>query len=127
MTEGQPPTPAPSPIAPARFAGLIRRDAPAGCRVGLIGMPDDLGVRMNSGRPGAAGGPSAFREALAKYGVSEPHGWKWPAVYDAGDITPAAGDSPEALAQTHAAVSEAARRCASEGLVVAGIGGGHDL
>ena len=33
-------------------------------RVALLGFPSDEGVRRNGGRPGAAGGPAAIREAL---------------------------------------------------------------
>ncbi len=48
-------------------------------RVGLVGLPDELGVRMNGGRPGAARGPAAFRQALARYGAAAPAVLAWPA------------------------------------------------
>ena len=93
----------------------------------LIGMPDDLGVRMNGGRPGASEGPVAFRAALAKYGVRHPSGWTWPTVYDAGDVIPAGGDSPDALEETHGRVTLAVETALKLGLFPIGIGGGHDL
>ncbi|HND60953.1 MAG TPA: hypothetical protein PLB90_05695, partial [Opitutaceae bacterium] len=64
----------PRPISTARFAATIRRDSPRGCAVALLGLPDDTGVKLNGGRPGAAGGPTAFRAALARYGVADPAG-----------------------------------------------------
>lgn len=109
------------PEAGARsFARLIgQRGHP---RVALLGIPDDAGVRMNHGTPGAAHGPAAFRAALAKYGVAEPHGWSWPSVVDAGDIIPA-----EDLNLTHARVTQAAAELLDRGFLPVAIGGGHDL
>ncbi|HYE03862.1 MAG TPA: formimidoylglutamase [Phycisphaerales bacterium] len=117
----------PEPIAPDRFAATIRRDDPRGCRVALLGLADDLGVRLNRGRPGAAGGPSAFRAALARYGAAEPAGFCWPPVYDAGDVPAAPGEDAGALLETHRRVTEAARELLALGLMPVGIGGGHDL
>lgn len=113
----------PEAIADSRMAARVRRDSADGCRVALIGLPDDTGVRLNHGRPGAAEGPTALRGALARYGVAEPSGFAWPAIYDAGDI-PSAGDD---LAETHRRVSEAAGALVGLGLFPIGIGGGHDL
>ncbi len=117
----------PEGISSSRFASRIRRDSMAGCRVGLIGLPDDLGVRMNGGRPGAAEGPTAFRGALAKYGVAEPHGFDWPVVFDAGDVVPAEGEGEAALNETHRRVTEAALALHRAGLFPIAVGGGHDL
>ncbi len=89
----------------------------------LIGLPDDTGVRLNHGRPGAAEGPTALRGALARYGVGEPSGWAWPGVFDAGDVRPAGDD----LEETHRRVSEAVGALVGMGLFPIGIGGGHDL
>ncbi len=116
----------PEHVASSRFASTISR-SPDACRVALIGLPDDLGVRMNGGRAGACEGPIAFRSALSKYGVALPAGWDWPRVYDAGDVIPADGDSPDALAETHHRVSRAVERALDLGMFPVGIGGGHDL
>lgn len=110
-----------------RFAASVERDSPAGCRVAFLGIPDDLGIRLNAGRPGAAGGPRAVREALARYGVSDPSGWAWPGVFDAGDVTPAEGGSEAALRETHKRVTEATAALLDHGLFPIAIGGGHDL
>lgn len=116
----------PPDVAPSRFASGLRH-SPDGCRVALIGLPDDLGVRLNSGRPGAAEGPAAFRAALARYGVGSPSGWQWPSVFDAGDVMPAEGDSADALAETHGRVTLAVEAALDLGLFPIGVGGGHDL
>jgi arginase family enzyme len=121
------PGPWPVDIPSTRFASLVRTGSPQGCRVGLLGIPDDLGVRLNNGRPGAAGGPAAIRAALAKYGVSEPAGWSWPGVFDAGDIVPAEGDTEAALHETHRRVTQAVNAILDHNLFPIAIGGGHDL
>ncbi len=112
---------------PGRFADLVSSDAGARAPVALLGLPDDLGVRLNGGRPGAAQGPRAFREALARYGVADPSGWNWPKVFDAGDVTPAPGNDAAALASTHQRVQAAARALCDAGYFPIAIGGGHDL
>lgn len=116
-------------ISPGRLASLITSD-PAelpSCDVAILGLPDDVGVRLNNGRPGAAEGPRAFRAALAGYGVAEPAGFKWPRIFDAGDVTPAPGVHAEGLAETHQRVTEAALALHKAGLFPIAIGGGHDL
>lgn len=110
-----------------RFASSIRTESSKHCAVAILGMPDDTGVRLNGGRPGAAQGPTAFRAALARYGVAEPAGFEWPLVYDAGDVTPAPGGDEAALQETHRRVTEAVHAIGKAGLFPVGIGGGHDL
>lgn len=115
---------------PGRFAEHIRSSGPEGCRLALLGLPDDTGVRLNFGRQGAAAGPAAFRAALAAFGTSfdgaqqqqldEP-------VFDAGDVLPASGDGESALLETHARAEAAARQLHDLGLLVVCVGGGHDL
>lgn len=119
-------------IAPDRLASAIvcAPFPPKGARVALLGLADDLGVRLNNGRPGAAQGPTAFRAALAKYGTD------WDAVHrrdsgalvwDAGDLAPAPGQDEAALRETHRRVSEACLALHRAGMTVLCIGGGHDL
>ncbi len=106
----------------SRFASLLRETPIEAARIALIGIPDDMGVRMNGGRPGAAQGPGALRAALAKYGVREPAMNKWPRVCDAGDVAP--GGS---LDETHERVTLATSALLDRGLFPIAIGGGHDL
>ncbi len=112
----------PVDISPTRFASTIRTDSPEGCAIALLGLPDDIGVRMNLGRPGAAGGPKAFRAALARYGAAEPAVGPLPRVFDAGDVIPTGS-----LEKTHVRVLEATAALLERGLFPIAIGGGHDL
>ncbi len=117
-------------IAPSRFAHSIRGDKPDGCRAALIGLPDDTGVRLNNGRPGAAFGPTALRAALGRMGTSFEAATRRdiPALlFDAGDFQPAPGSDALALADTHQHLSETAFQCHAQGLISLCIGGGHDL
>ena len=50
--------------APSRMAARIRTDSPDGCAVALLGVPDDTGVELNSGRLGAAEGPGGVGVTL---------------------------------------------------------------
>jgi formiminoglutamase len=114
---------------PARFASNVHA-SPEGCRVALLGLPDDTGVRLNVGRPGAAAGPAALRRALAGYGVGYDAKRGAPlavSVFDAGDVEPAAGHDEAALHETHRRVEAAARALQAAGLLVVAVGGGHDL
>ncbi|MAY75134.1 MAG: hypothetical protein CMJ31_10530 [Phycisphaerae bacterium] len=109
-------------VDPSRFLASWSVEDPRGCQIGVIGLADDTGVAMNHGRPGAAGGPWALRQALRGYGVANPSTWKWPRVFDAGDVL--AGDS---LEETHDRVTEATAALIDAGLTPVAIGGGHDL
>jgi len=117
-------------VREGRLASSIQTRAPSEARVALLGLPDDTGVILNRGRPGAKQGPSAFRQALASLGTT------WDGVddarlavpiYDAGDVEPASGDDEGALFETHARIEAAVTELRRLGLVVVGIGGGHDL
>jgi formiminoglutamase len=117
-------------IRPDRFAAGIRTDRPDGCALALLGLPDDTGVTLNGGRPGAAEGPAALRVALAGFGTA----WDGRAgrrlsagLFDAGDVEPAAGGDARALLETHARVERAAAELHARGLIPICVGGGHDL
>lgn len=117
------------PRRAGRFADNVR-DAPEGCQVALLGLPDDTGVKLNFGRPGAKDGPSAFRAALASFGASFDALRRQrleTLVFDAGDVVAAPGDDDAALFETHRRVEAAAHALHELGLVVVAVGGGHDL
>jgi arginase family enzyme len=116
-----------SNASPARLASRVVTDSAKGCRVALIGLADDLGVRLNAGRPGAAGGPDAIRSALCGYGAAEPHGFDAPGIFDAGNVTPAPGHDAAALLETHRRIRETVRAVVEADLFPIGLGGGHDL
>jgi formimidoylglutamase len=116
--------------SPSRLAAGIELHDAAGCQVALLGLPDDLGVRLNGGRPGASEGPTAFRRALSRFGVpfdgllGRPLRTK---VFDAGDVKPAPGDDEAALCETHRRIMEVVASLHQRALVPVCIGGGHDL
>lgn len=112
----------PNDIPAARFAVTIRRDSSEGCCVALLGLPDDRGVRMNHGRSGAAGGPTAFRAALARYGAAGSAIGPLPGVFDAGDVKPG-----RTLGETHERVTAVTAALLEAGLFPIAVGGGHDL
>jgi formiminoglutamase len=116
-------------LRPGRFASTLRQ-TPEGCRCALLGLSDDLGVRLNGGRAGASAGPSAFRATLARFGVPWDGVRQRPLdvrIYDAGDIEPAPGDDERALLETHRRVAAAVAALQADGLVTICVGGGHDL
>jgi formimidoylglutamase len=118
------------PSRPGRFAETILTAPAQGCPIALLGLPDDTGVRLNGGRPGAAEGPRAFRAALASFGGTFDLASGQPLqvrVLDAGDVEPAPGAGDAALLETHQRVEAAARALHQAGCMTIGIGGGHDL
>jgi formiminoglutamase len=102
-----------------RFAHTIKSDSPEACTIALLGLPDDTGVKLNHGRPGAELGPTAFRAALARYGTAHAN---LPRVFDAGDVQPG-----RSLDVTHQRVTAATTALLDAGLFPIAIGGGHDL
>lgn len=128
------------PGMPTRVAERITplTDATPAGSLAILGLPEDLGIALNNGRTGAAKAPNAFRQAMLRYGMDFDTLAKANLtvnIVDAGDITPAApeefGDGREALIgalhETHRRTSERARLLHQRGLIVVGIGGGHDL
>lgn len=118
------------PLRAGKFAARVKTDSTDGCGLALLGLPDDTGIKLNFGRPGAQAGPTAFRSALASFGTSfdaAQHRSLATLVFDAGDVQPAPGEDEAALWETHARVEAAARELHERGMVVVGVGGGHDL
>ncbi len=103
---------------------------PSTTPIALIGLPDDTGVSLNNGRPGAAQGPTAFRAALARFGnpfdANTGHALSIRFV-DCGDIVCSDHPDPEIrLHETHDRASGAVQALHDAGFVTVGIGGGHD-
>lgn len=96
--------------------------------IGLVGLADDEGVKLNNGRRGDKDGPRAIRHALANYGQTRSIGLSDTAfgttirIVDAGDLIPGRD-----LTETHDRVTASVRGLLELGLLPIGIGGGHDL
>lgn len=87
----------------------------------VAGYPDDEGIRLNGGRPGAADAPKAIRKPLYKMtpALDEPTDF---ALFDIGDIDP----SKATLGDRHDAGSHAMRTVLNAGANWVSFGGGHD-
>ena len=107
-----------------RFAPMFQAAGRLFLGIGLLGLADDEGVRLNGGRVGARQGPDAFRAGLAGFGAADSvalAGFAVPIV-DLGNIVPGT-----TLSETHERVTETVAAMLEVGLMPVGIGGGHDL
>lgn len=87
----------------------------------VIGFPDDEGIHLNGGRPGAQAGPRQIRSFLYKM---TPHlkSLKLPRILDMGDFR----SSERPLAERHEKAREMLRAIAATGTPWISLGGGHD-
>jgi formiminoglutamase len=89
----------------------------------IAGYPDDEGIRINGGRPGAAHAPDAVRKPLYKMTPPlEPAHTAHTVIWDAGNLK-VAGQS---LEERHRFVSSFALATLKQGATWIGLGGGHD-
>lgn len=91
----------------------------------LIGVPQDIGIERNGGRPGAATGPAAIRHALSKLtinGMQERLTSGRLVIADAGDVDTDGKTLEQIHDEQHDVVSEALRA----GYLPIVLGGGHD-
>lgn len=136
----------PSPAAPDRLSAAIRSlesgehvtRAPSGPAIALVSAPDDTGVALNKGNPGARFGPQAFRAALAsfstQYDVLQPD-TNLPFIVDSGDAFLNPLPAPDAfpileervMLENHADVQARVRDLQREGYITVLIGGGNDF
>lgn len=85
----------------------------------LVGFCSDEGIRRNLGRIGAASGPNAIREILAKLPIQKPNF----ICYDVGDIVCVDED----LESAQSALGEVVNLLLQAGLTPLVMGGGHEL
>lgn len=90
-----------------------------GTTFGLIGFRCDEGIRRNLGRVGAAEGPIALRQALAKLPVQKQNF----VCLDVGNIGCADGD----LEKSQAALGEVVQLLLQQNIIPIVLGGGHEL
>jgi len=89
-----------------------------GKAVALIGFVCDEGVRRNQGRPGAAMGPDALRQALAPLPTASQH-----VVFDAGNVFCTDGN----LEAAQTALGEVVAFLMQHRIFPVILGGGHEL
>lgn len=87
----------------------------------VCGYPDDEGIRINGGRPGAAQAPKAVRRPLYKMTPSLTSTARLD-LLDAGDLVPSGLD----LAERHGAATAHARAALTKDARWIALGGGHD-
>jgi formiminoglutamase len=101
--------------------GDIARISEFAADIVVIGFPDDEGIHLNGGRPGAQAAPREIRTFLYKM---TPHlqSKKLPQILDMGDFR----DSEQPLAERHEKARETLRAIAATGTPWISLGGGHD-
>jgi len=85
----------------------------------LIGFKCDEGIRRNHGRPGAAEGPAAIRQALARLPMQK----ETAICFDVGNIICSDGD----LESSQQALGEVVSLLLQQGINTIVLGGGHEL
>lgn len=83
----------------------------------LLGFASDIGVRRNLGRPGAAAGSQAIKQALASLAVQQPL-----VLYDVGTIVP----KEEDLESAQTALAEVTYLLLQNKITPLILGGGHE-
>ncbi|MBX2986329.1 MAG: formimidoylglutamase [Bdellovibrionaceae bacterium] len=101
---------------------LTARPAHSGSLVQLFGWPDDEGIRLNGGRPGAAQAPDRIRRFLYRMTPAVDVDTAPPALWDRGNLLTAPAD----LAERHRRAREAAHEAHARGDRTLSFGGGHD-
>ncbi|MFB0517513.1 MAG: arginase family protein [Candidatus Neomarinimicrobiota bacterium] len=119
----------PEPLAKVNDPRLKNRFQPwdgQPADVVLIGIPFDLGVELGGGRLGAAGGPTAFRQAMLRFGTTydaeQDIDFDHLRLADAGDLEVV----PDDVGATHERLAEVTAAILAAGAVPIIIGGGHD-
>lgn len=106
--------------ADPRLGDWVRKAVQAKPQFHILGYPDDEGIRLNGGRPGAAFGPYAIRQAFYKMTPS-PVIEKNFSILDAGDIKVS-----QDLAGRHEAGRQLISNILQKGDHWISLGGGHD-
>jgi formiminoglutamase len=95
--------------------------------IGLLGVPQDEGVRRNKGRTGARGAPTEIRRALYKLTPFSPEqpaekGIAALRIFDFGDVR-----EGRVLEETHERLEYAVEIMMEQGITPIVLGGGHDI
>lgn len=102
-----------------------REDFSNKIRAGIVGVPDDEGVRRNRGRVGAKEAPNEIRKALYKFTPFALSKKKQPSeitVFDFGNVK-----TGTTLEETHQRVQSVVETLVSHNVLPIVLGGGHDI
>ncbi len=104
-----------------RLGEIVRPGVAAygAAQVVILACPQDIGVRRNRGRPGAAQGPTAIRRWLYRLGIA---GLTDTTICDLGDVS-TEGD----LETIHDRLRCLAARIIADGKLLISLGGGNDI
>lgn len=98
---------------------------PASARVAFIGVPQEIGIVRNGGRPGAAAGPDAIRAMfyrLTPFNLDSGTSVPADAVIDLGDI-----ECDGELEEIHDRLEQVVADARARGIFPIVLGGGHDI
>lgn len=105
------------------FGEVIATSIPEERHFVIAGYPDDEGIRINGGRPGASLAPTEIRRALYKMTPALFPSQSWRAkLWDAGDLSL----TGQTLAERHQMAADAAQATLEAGANWIALGGGHD-
>ncbi|MFN3455756.1 MAG: arginase family protein, partial [Pseudobdellovibrio sp.] len=99
-----------------KFEDLLPHD------VVILGYPDDEGIKLNGGRPGAYEAPKIIRQFLYKMTPSYKKTVFNKKIHDYGDLITATHD----LASRHEHVRNHVFKCLNQKVKTISFGGGHD-
>lgn len=88
----------------------------------IVGCPDDTGIKLNFGRPGAHLGPQEIRRAFYRMALPEILSQSPASIVDGGDIK-----IESDIKNTHQNVLSVVSNYSSKALSVTILGGGHDF
>ncbi len=102
-----------------------RENFSASIRVGIVGVPDDEGIKRNRGRVGAKEGPTEIRKALYKFtpfAITKGKQISDLGIFDFGNVKTGAS-----LEETHQHVQAVLESLFVNNILPVVLGGGHDL
>lgn len=94
-------------------------------QVGILGVPEEEGVKRNKGRPGAAEAPDMIRKALYKftpYHIAPEENITTASIFDFGNL-----NVRGSLENIHETLQSVVERVLGLGIIPVVLGGGHDI
>lgn len=110
-----------------RMGDIVKRQKEnfsAGVRIGIVGVPEDEGIRRNRGRVGAKEGPNEIRRAFYKctpFALSKSKQVSDLSIFDFGNVKTGA-----TLEETHQRAQTVVEMLIANNILPIVLGGGHD-